>query len=140
MGSKAYLEQLAAVPLFTTCNRKELGKIAKAADEIEIDAGRTLVEQGATGHEAFVIIEGRAEVRRNDQVVATLEPGQAFGELAILDGGPRTATVLAIEPLRVLVLGQREFGSLLDEVPGLARKLLTTLARRVRELDEQVYS
>ena len=139
MASKTYLEHLAKVPLFTTCNRKELQKIARAADEVEIDAGRALVEQGAAGHEDFVLIEGQAVVRRNDQDVATLGPGQAFGELAILDGGPRTASVIATEPLRVLVLGQREFGALLDEVPGLGRKLLTTMARRVRALDEQIY-
>ena len=94
MASKTYLEHLAKVPLFTTCNRKELQKIARAADEVEIDAGRALVEQGAAGHEAFVIIEGQAVVRRNDQDVATLGPGQAFGELAILDGGPRPAAII----------------------------------------------
>lgn len=139
MASKAYLDHLAAVPLFTSCNRRELQKIARAADEVEIDAGRTVVEQDATGHEAFVIIEGEAAVIRNGVPVTTLGPGSAFGELAILDGGPRTATVISTTPLRVLVLGQREFGSLIDEVPGLAHKLLTALARRVRELDQQIY-
>lgn len=139
MASKAYLDHLAGVSLFTSCNRRELQKIARAADEAEIEAGRTVVEQDATGHEAFVILEGEAQVIRNGAVVTTLGPGAAFGELAILDGGPRTATVVATTPLRLLVLGQREFGALIDEVPGLAHKLLTALARRIRELDQQIF-
>lgn len=139
MASKAYLDHLASVPLFSSCTRRELDKIARAADELDVDEGRTLVEQDATGHEAFVIVEGQATVLRNGTTVATLGPGQAFGELAILDGGPRTATVVAATPMRVLVLAQREFGALVDEVPGLAHKLLTAMARRVRELDQQIY-
>jgi CRP-like cAMP-binding protein len=127
------------VSLFTSCNRRELQKIAKAADEVEIEAGRNVVEQNATGHEAFVILEGEAEVIRNGTTVTTLGPGAAFGELAILDGGPRTATVVATTPLRLLVLGQREFGALIDEVPGLAHKLLTAMARRIRDLDQQIF-
>ena len=140
MASKAYLDHLGKVPLFAACSRKDLQKIAKAADELAVDAGRTLVEQGATGHEAFIIVEGEAEVRRNDRRVATLGPGQQFGELAIIDGGPRTASVIAETDLRVLVLGQREFSALLDEVPGLAHKVLVQLAHRVRELDQKLYA
>lgn len=139
MASKDYLEHLAGVPLFRGCSTKELRHVAKAVDELEVPDGHVLVEQDTSGHQAFVIVEGEVEVRRNDQRVATLGPGQSVGELALLDGGPRTATVTASGPVRVLVLGQREFSGLLDEAPSLARRLLGNLASRVRSLDERAF-
>ncbi|MCC5951679.1 MAG: cyclic nucleotide-binding domain-containing protein [Acidimicrobiia bacterium] len=140
MGSKEYLEHLAAIPLFAPCSKRDLQRIARSADEVEVEAGRTLVEQGSPGREAYVVVEGAAEVRRKGAVLATLGPGDHFGELALLDGGVRTADVVTTEPCRVLVIGSREFSALLDTVPGLSRKLLTALAGLVRELDERVYS
>lgn len=134
-----YLEHLRRVPLFAACSQRDLQKIAKASDELEIDAGQQLVEQGATGHEAFVILEGTARVERNGTAVAELGVGDHVGELALIDGEPRSATVVAVTPLRVLVLGQREFRGLLDEIPGLAHKVMAQLAARIRELDEQLY-
>lgn len=139
MASSAYLDHLSRIPLFSACSKRELERIGSATDEVDVEAGRVLVEQGAVGHEAFVIIEGTAEVRRGEQVVTELGPGAHFGELAILDGGPRTASVVATTPLRLLVLGQREFSALVDDVPGLSHKLLRALASRVRELDQKIY-
>lgn len=138
-GPTAYLKYLAQVPLFSSCSNRDLQKIAKASDEITIDEERTLVEQGAIGHEFFVIVEGTAEVKRGNRRIATLGPGEHFGELALFDGGPRTATVIASSPMKVLVLGQREFAGLLDEVPGLAHKVLRNMAVRIRELDDKIY-
>lgn len=138
-GTSTYLEHLAQVPLFSSCSNRDLQKIAKASDEISIDEERVLVEQDAIGHEFFVIIEGTARVSRGSQNLATLGPGDHFGELALFDGGPRTATVTAESPMKVLVLGQREFAGLLDEVPGLAHKIMRNLARRIRELDQKIY-
>lgn len=140
MSRDTYLDHLATVPLFAACSKKDLQKIARASDEIRVEAGRVLVQEGMTGHEAYVILEGAATVERGGTRIAELGPGDYFGELAILDGGPRTATVVAGTPMTVLVLGQREFSGVLDEVPGLAHKLLATLATRVRQLDEQVYA
>ena len=97
------------------------------------------MQEGTTGREAFVILEGNATVERKGMKVVDLGPGQYFGELALLDHGPRTATVIATTPMRVLVLGQREFSGVLDDVPGLAHKLLASLATRIRLLDEQAY-
>ncbi len=139
MARDDYLDHLAQIPLFAACSRKELQKIARASDEVSLEAGREVVTEGAIGHEAYVIIEGSARVERNGTVVAELGPGDHFGELALLDGGPRTATVVAASPLRVVVLGQREFAGVIDEVPGLAHRLLGSLAGRVRELDEKTY-
>jgi CRP-like cAMP-binding protein len=139
MGRDAYLDHLSTVPLFSALSKKDLQKIARASDEIALASGRAVVQEGTTGHEAFVILEGKATVERKGLKVAELGPGDYFGELALLDGGPRTATVIATTPMTVLVLGQREFSGVLDEVPGLSHKLLATLARRVRELDEKAY-
>jgi CRP-like cAMP-binding protein len=137
--ASSYLDHLSRIPLFSACSKRELERIGSATDEIDVAAGRVLVEEGAVGHEAFVIVEGSAEVRRGEQTVAELGPGDHFGELAILDGGPRTASVVASSPLKVLVLGQREFSALVDDVPGLSHKLLRALAGRVRELDRKIY-
>jgi CRP-like cAMP-binding protein len=128
-------DQLANVPLFSALSKRDLQRVAKASDEVAIEAGRTLVEQGRTGHEFFLILEGEAVVRRNNRKVATLGPGQYFGELAILDRGPRSASVVAETDMRVLVLGQREFVGVLDSIPGMSSKLLTTMAQRLREAD-----
>jgi CRP-like cAMP-binding protein len=78
-------------------------------------------------------------VKRNGRKVAMLGPGDAFGELALLDHGPRTATVTAATPLKVLVIGAREFAGILDEVPPIAHKLLKSLAGRIRELDVKTF-
>jgi len=137
--AKTYLEHLSQVPLFSSCSNRDLQKIAKASDEVSIDEERVLVEQDKPGHEFFVIIEGTAAVKRSDRKIATLGAGDHFGELALFDGGPRTATVVAETPLKVLVLGQREFAGLLDEVPGLSHKILKNLAIRIRELDAKIY-
>jgi CRP/FNR family cyclic AMP-dependent transcriptional regulator len=130
-----HLGHLAEVPLFSACTRKDLEKISRASDEVEVKAGRVLVEQGRPGHEFFLILEGEATVRRDNRKVASLTKGQYFGELSLLDRGPRTATVTADSDMRVLVLGQREFLGVLDDVPGLAYKILRIMAHRLREAD-----
>jgi len=137
--SDRYLDHLGGVQLFASLSRKELSKVAKAVDELELPSGRELVTQGAAGHECFVIVDGEASVSIDGNEVAQLGPGDHFGELALLDGGARTATVTATSPIKLLVIGQREFAAVLDSVPELARKLLKTLATRLRSLDEQVY-
>lgn len=130
-----YLDHLAEVPLFAAASRKDLQKVARASDEVDVKAGRVLVDQGRPGHEFFLILEGTASVRRNNRKVAELGPGQYFGELSLLDRGPRTATVVADTDMKVLVLGQREFLGVLDDVPGLAYKILRIMAHRLREAD-----
>jgi len=131
-----YLDHLSGIRLFSACTKRDLQKIARATDEIEVEPGRELTVQGEPGHECFVIVDGTASVVIGDRHVAELGPGDHFGELALLDGGPRTATVVALTPMHVLVISQRAFFSLVDEVPGLARKIMVTLAAQVRELDQ----
>ena len=133
----AHLDHLAEVPLFSACSRKDIEKIARASDEVAVSAGRKLVEEGHLGHEFFLILEGKATVSRGGKAVAEVGPGQYFGELALLDKGPRTATVVADTDMKLLVLGQREFLGVLDEIPGLAYKLLRIMAARLRDADLQ---
>jgi CRP/FNR family transcriptional regulator, cyclic AMP receptor protein len=137
MAREQYLDHLASVPLFAGCTTRELRDIAKATVELTLDEGKEFVTQGDVGREAFIIVEGSANVFRAGQQIATLGPGDCVGELALLDHGPRTATVVAATPLTVLVLGPREFSGLLDEVPTLNHKILAALASRVRQLDSQ---
>lgn len=139
MARNAHLAHLSSVPLFAACSNKELQHVAKASDELDLPEGKVLCEQGQVGREAFVILEGNALVKRGGRKVATLGPGACVGELALLDHGPRTATVVAETPLKVLVIGPREFSGLLEDVPTIARKLLQALAARIRDLDTKTY-
>jgi CRP/FNR family cyclic AMP-dependent transcriptional regulator len=139
MARQSHLDQLASVSLFSACSKKELEAGARATDEVTVPAGRTLCEEGSAGREAFVLVEGTASVQINGTPVATLGPGSCVGELALLDHGPRTATVVAETDLTALVIGVREFSAILDEVPPIAHKLLQALASRIRELDSEIY-
>jgi CRP-like cAMP-binding protein len=134
-GRDQKLDQLAKVRLFSACNRKELGLIGKASDEVQVPAGKVLCEQGKPGFEFYLILDGEALVKRNGKKVNTLGPGGSFGELALLTRLPRNASVEAATPMTLLVLGQREFSGLLDEVPGIAHKLLASMAQRLYEAD-----
>ncbi len=136
-AKNAALDHLSSVPLFNSLSKKDLQRVAKASDEISVSPGKVLVDQGKTGHEFFLILDGNASVRRNNRKVTTLGPGQYFGELALLDRGPRSASVVADTPMNVLVLGQREFNGVLDSVPGMAHKILAKMAERLREADSR---
>ena len=136
---KAHLEHLRNVNLFQGCSTKELEKIAKASDEINMSAGSLIVDQGQTGREAFVVLEGTVGVKRNGKKVGSYGPGTVVGELSLLDHGPRTATVVCETDCVLLLLDQRHFMGVLDDVPALAHKLLATLAGRIRDMDRQYF-
>ena len=140
MARDGKIELLSNVRLFGALNRKELNLIGRSADQVAVPAGVTVVTEGETGHEFYLILEGTAVVRRNGRKVATLGPGDYFGELAILDGGTRSATVSAETALSMLVIGQRQFIGVLDEVPAVAVKLLAAMAHRLREADARAPS
>ena len=110
--------------------------MARASDELTLPAGRHLCEQGSVGREAFVIVGGSAEVRRNDRKVATLGPGDCVGELALLDHGPRTATVRAIDDVRVLEIPAERFREVALERPGLIEHISAVVATRRTGLDQ----
>jgi CRP/FNR family cyclic AMP-dependent transcriptional regulator len=140
MASKAsQLEHLKSVPLFAGLNKKQLQLIARSADEISVPAGTVLVDQGQTGREAFMILDGQVTVKRNGRKLATLGPGSIVGELALLDHGPRTATAVADTDLTVLVVDRRHFLAIIESSHTLTSRLLEYLAGRIRELDKTVY-
>lgn len=125
------IAHLRSVPMFQTCTDKELLQVARLAEQIDVPAGEVLVREGRLGHEFYVVAAGKAEVAHGDTVVAVLGPGDYFGELALLDPQPRTATVTMVEAGEVLEISQREFWSLLRDVPALPLKLLQGMARRL---------
>jgi len=131
---------LSKIWLFSTSSNKDLRTIRKALEEVTVPAGRLLTEQGTIGREFFLIVSGQASVRKNNRKVATLGAGQYFGELALLDRRPRSASVISDTDMDLLVLGQRQFNGLLDTVPALSRKLLSAMATRLRESDAKAYN
>jgi CRP-like cAMP-binding protein len=137
MARDSFVDHLARVPLFSACSQKDLKLVAKRAEDVKVDTGKRLVTEGDTGTEFFVIVDGTATVQRHGQKVAEVGPGDFFGDLALLDRAPRNATITADTPMELLVLGQREFAGLIDDVPEFAHKLLAGLARRVRQADSQ---
>ena len=139
MARDAWLNHLAQVPLFSECDKKQLQHVAAATIEVQVEAGKVLVREGDPGHECFVILDGSATVTRKGVDIATLGAGDVVGELAPLTGGNRTATVTADTAMDVLVIGQRELAGLLDEVPGLAVRVLQNLAHRMVELEELAF-
>jgi CRP-like cAMP-binding protein len=135
MPADPKLEHLAQVQMFSSLNKKELRLIAKAADIADLKAGTEIVTEGTSGHEFYLVLAGDATVRRNGRKIATLGPGSYFGELALLDRGPRSATTVADTDMEVVIISQREFMAVLDKVPTVSMKLLASMAARLREAD-----
>ena len=129
------VDQLGAVPLFSGLSRKELAAISGLAKLFRFQAGSTIVEEGTTGGRFFLITDGHVDVLVNGHRVTELGPGAAFGEIALIDEGPRTATVLARSDVEAFGIASFNFRPLLKNEPGVAFKLLVELARRLREAD-----
>ncbi|HKH89075.1 MAG TPA: cyclic nucleotide-binding domain-containing protein [Acidimicrobiales bacterium] len=126
----AVLEQLSQVPLFAACSRRDLRAIATLGTQLELRAGSVLTTEGEPGSEFFLVRAGAARCVRNGRKVATFGPGDFFGETALLTNAPRTATVTVVSDMTVIVFSRREFSSLLNSSPQIARKLLKALAER----------
>jgi CRP-like cAMP-binding protein len=139
MAARPKALDLKSIWLFSSCTGSELRKIRSSLDEIEVPKGKVLVEEGRIGLELFLIVTGKAAVTRNGKKVANLGPGDYFGELALLDRRPRSATVTSETDMDVLVLSQRQFNGLLQSVPTIGRKMLSAMAGRLREADAKAY-
>jgi CRP-like cAMP-binding protein len=129
-------ERLRQVPMFQELSTKQLGQISSLMTRIERPPGTVLIEEGQLGNEFFIVLEGTAEVRHGDEVLATRGPGEYFGEIALLDKRPRTATVVVTEPIVIEVLSRQEFSSLLAQAPELAQEIMATMARRLGDADD----
>lgn len=127
----AKIELLKRVPLFESCSKTELAKIAAVADEVSLPADRDLTKEGEPGREFVILVEGAAEVRRKGKVINQLGDGDFLGEIALVADVPRTATVTTTWPSRILLLTDRSFRSLLRETPSLQTKVLSALASRL---------
>jgi CRP-like cAMP-binding protein len=127
----AKIELLRHVPLFGRCSKKELEQIAVLADEIDLPRGKELTKEGEPGREFFVLVTGTANVHRKGRKVNEMRDGDFFGEIALLSGAPRTATVTATSPVRALVVTDRDFRRLLKSTPDMQLKVLEALAERV---------
>jgi CRP/FNR family transcriptional regulator, cyclic AMP receptor protein len=139
MAARTHALDLKSIWLFSGCSSSELRKIRSSLDEVTVPAGKVLVEEGKVGLEFFLIVSGTATVKRKGRKVATLGQGSYFGELALLDRKPRSASVASDTEMELLVLSQRQFNSLLQSVPTIARKLLAAMAERLRESDAKAY-
>ena len=124
------VEHLRGVRLFDGCSDEQLEQIARLADEIAVPAGYVLVYEGDWGHEVFVVAEGSAEVTAGGRMLALLDEGAVIGELAVLNPGPRTATVVAASPMRFFVFDEGAFEMLLQDYPVIARRTMTDVAAR----------
>jgi CRP-like cAMP-binding protein len=125
---------LGACPLFRGLTADDLAVVAAAAIEVEFPADRVVARQGEIGTGFFLIAEGSVQVVRDGKTVATLGPGEFFGELSVIDGGPRIAQVVAAEPTRCLALASWDFERVLREQPGVALAVLRVVAGRLRKI------
>jgi CRP/FNR family transcriptional regulator, cyclic AMP receptor protein len=135
MRNRRVHQCLTEIPLFSACSGRELEEVSSLFSAANIPAGKMLTEEGQPGREFVVIVQGQAMVAVHGVDIITLGPGDFFGEIALLDRGPRTATVSAVTDLAAEVMSAREFAQMLDDVPGLGRSLLVGMAARLRDAD-----
>ncbi|HEY7707575.1 MAG TPA: cyclic nucleotide-binding domain-containing protein [Gaiellaceae bacterium] len=131
LRKNAKVELIRSVPLFADLGGKELEDVAAIADEIDLPEGKELTVEGNPGREFMVLIEGSASVKRGDQEVNRLGAGDFFGEIALVEDRPRTATVVAETPVRALVITDRAFRSLLEHSPEIESKVMSARSARL---------
>jgi CRP-like cAMP-binding protein len=132
LRKNAKIELIKSVPLFSSCSKKELEAIAAQADELGVPAGKTLTKEGARGREFMVIVDGSAEVRKKGRRLNLLGSGDFLGEIALISGGPRTATVTTTSDTNLLVLTDRAFEQLTKKTPSINASVLKALSERLQ--------
>jgi len=136
MAKDQYIARLKSVPLFAGMSKKELDLMVRQADHLRYPARYTVVREGTPGEEFWLVVEGELAVERGGETVATLGPGDAFGELAVIDPAPRDATIVSTSPVELMVIGRRRFWATLEDSHTLMRKVIVGLAQRLRAADE----
>jgi CRP-like cAMP-binding protein len=137
MSSNAKVAQLRRVPFLRPKSDSELAELGHLVDEVTVPAQHVLMREGSAGREMFFVVDGWAEVCRDGASLAAVGPGEVIGELSLLDNEPRSATVVAKTPMRLLVLGAAAFPALADQ-PSVGQGLATQLARRLRNVEERL--
>jgi CRP-like cAMP-binding protein len=137
LKKKDGIELLRAVWLFERCSKRELDALQRIATPVDVPAGKVLTTEGEIGREFFVIVRGRAEATRGGIALAPVEAGSFFGEMALLDRRPRSATVTTLEPTTVLAITAGAFNALVGDMPSVDRKMLIVLAERLRDVESR---
>lgn len=132
------VDMLGQVPLFTGLPKRSLKKLAEHADIVSFNERESIVEDGQPGGTFYVLLEGEAKVVRGKRTIGTLGPGDFFGEISLLDGGPRTATVVATTPVTAIRIFKRSFDKVVSQEPGVAAQILAVVARRLREAERPI--
>jgi CRP/FNR family cyclic AMP-dependent transcriptional regulator len=130
------IDLLKKVPLFSNLSKRHLNEIGKHADQVSIKAGNVLAQQGRTGREFVFIVDGKAQVKKDGKVIRQISAGDFFGEISIIDGEPRTATVIAETDGTLLLVNSRSFAYLLDTIPGLQKKIMVSLCKYLRRAEK----
>jgi len=134
--SSQKIDLLKKVPLFSNLSQRHLREISKHADQVQVETGKVLTQQGKTGLEFIFIVDGKARVEKGGKVIRQLSGGDFFGEIALIDGKPQTATVTAETDMTVLIVHKTSFGHLLDTIPGLQKKILISLCDYLRRAEK----
>lgn len=135
MAADPKLDRLRSVPLFSGLGSREIEHLGQLTDEVDVAAGHVLMRQGDRGNEMFLVVSGKVSVERDGRALGERGAGSVLGEIALLAETPRTATVTALEPSRLFVVGHREFHSLMDQMPSVRTAVLEVLASRIAALD-----
>ena len=125
------------IPILEGCSQKQLQSITRIARILDASAGTVLVRRGEPGDEFFLILDGTVSVEVSPEKSVPLGPGSFFGEMSLLDGGTRSATVISETPVRLLVIKRENFSVLCREVPDLTQTLSATLSRRLRQAEQR---
>ena len=131
LGKNAKVDLLKGVPLFSGCSKAEVEALAQTADELDVREGTVLTREGKPGREFFVLIEGTVDVTREGTKIAELGAGEWLGEIALLTQSPRTATATATSPTRILVVTDRAFRQVVEQMPSIALKVLASVGERL---------
>jgi CRP-like cAMP-binding protein len=140
MTTNTTIAALASIELFAGLSKKELSAIDRLMTPIDVKAGKEVIKEGTAGREAFIVVDGTASVWRDGKLIASVGTGAVLGEVALLANRARTATVRAETAMTIEVLNRREFEQLLDDNPGITRKLLVATAKRVHQLEPSMLS
>jgi CRP/FNR family cyclic AMP-dependent transcriptional regulator len=140
MASSSVTSALGSVPFFSGLNAKQLNVVVETGKELSYNAGDTIVEEGTIGVGFYMIIDGKVEVRKGKKVLATLSKGQFFGEMSLIDGKPRSADVVAVQPTKCFTLSTWVFSALIKEHPDLVLPMLRELAKRLRAAQSSITS
>jgi len=132
------IDLLKKVPLFSNLSQRHLGKISKHVDQVQVERERVLAREGKIGWEFIFIVEGKARVEKDGKVIRQLSGGDFLGEISLIDGEPRTATVIAETDMTIWTVHKRSFDHLLDTIPGLQKKMLVSLCKYLRRAEKVI--